>query len=164
MSIWSLTYKQSANAITVTKSFFRVFTYKMAAKITEMGQNYVTVTVWVINSAAGCQYFPPGLQLSSQPLRGLLPVSLLGEQRQDGCEQFACDCYPTASRLRFEPGPFCAWVQHANHSATGATKNRRSKELKIRSRLAGVEGPIVNSWSMMAVIVVGPVDALRRYG
>ena len=28
------------------------------------------------------------------------------------------DCYPTASRLRFEPGPFCAWVQHANHSAT----------------------------------------------
>ena len=27
-------------------------------------------------------------------------------------------CYPTASRLRFEPGPFCARVQHANHSAT----------------------------------------------
>jgi len=27
-------------------------------------------------------------------------------------------CYPTASRLRFEPRPFCAWVQHANHSAT----------------------------------------------
>ena len=27
-------------------------------------------------------------------------------------------CYPIASRLRFEPGPFCAWVQHANHSAT----------------------------------------------
>ena len=26
--------------------------------------------------------------------------------------------YPTASRLRFEPRPFCAWVQHANHSAT----------------------------------------------
>jgi len=24
----------------------------------------------------------------------------------------------TASRLRFEPGPFCAWVQRANHSAT----------------------------------------------
>jgi len=24
----------------------------------------------------------------------------------------------TASRLRFEPGPFCAGVQHANHSAT----------------------------------------------
>ena len=23
---------------------------------------------------------------------------------------------PTASWLQFEPGPFCAWVQHANHS------------------------------------------------
>ena len=22
------------------------------------------------------------------------------------------------TRLRFEPGPFCTWVQHANHSAT----------------------------------------------
>jgi len=41
-------------------------------------------------------------------LRGLLPVSLLGEQRNNGCEQFAQDCYPTASRLRFEHGPFCA--------------------------------------------------------
>jgi len=34
-------------------------------------------------------YFPPGLQLPSQPLRGLLPISLLGEQRHNGCEQFA---------------------------------------------------------------------------
>ena len=25
---------------------------------------------------------------------------------------------PTASRLRFEPGPFCVWVQRTNHSAT----------------------------------------------
>ena len=33
---------------------------------------------------------------------------LLGEHRHNGCEQFAQDCYPTASRLRFEPGPFCA--------------------------------------------------------
>jgi len=31
----------------------------------------------------------PGLQLPSQPLRGLLQISLLGEQRHDGCEQFA---------------------------------------------------------------------------
>jgi len=44
---------------------------------------------WVINPAVGCHYFPPGPQSPSQPLRGLLPVSLLGEQRQDGCEQFA---------------------------------------------------------------------------
>jgi len=51
-------------------------------------------------------------------LRGLLPILLLGEQRHDGCEQFAQDCYPTASRLRFEPGPFSARVQHANRWAT----------------------------------------------
>ena len=38
----------------------------------------------------------------------VLPISLLGEQEHSGCEQFAKDCYPTASRLRFEPGPFCA--------------------------------------------------------
>jgi len=78
----------------------------------------VSWMTWVINPAVSCHYFPPGLQLLPQPLRGLLPVSLLGEQRHDGCEQFAWDCCPTASLLRFEPGPFCAWVQHANHSAT----------------------------------------------
>jgi len=32
---------------------------------------------------------PPGLQLSPQLLRGLLPILLIGEQRHDGCEQFA---------------------------------------------------------------------------
>jgi len=37
----------------------------------------------------GCHYFLPGLKLASRPLRGLLPISLLGEQRHDGCEQFA---------------------------------------------------------------------------
>jgi len=34
-------------------------------------------------------YFPPGLQLPPQLLRGLLPILLLGEQRRNGCEQFA---------------------------------------------------------------------------
>ena len=43
----------------------------------------------VTNPAVGCHYFPPGLQLPSQPLRGLLPISLLGEQRHGACEQFA---------------------------------------------------------------------------
>jgi len=44
---------------------------------------------WVINPAVGCYYFPPGLQLPPQPLRALLPILLLGEQRHNGCEQFA---------------------------------------------------------------------------
>jgi len=39
--------------------------------------------------AVGCHYFAPGLQLPSQLLKGLLPISLLSEQRNDGCEQFA---------------------------------------------------------------------------
>ena len=43
----------------------------------------------IINPAVGCHYFPPGLQLPLQPLRGLLPILLLGEQRHNGCEQFA---------------------------------------------------------------------------
>jgi len=37
----------------------------------------------------GCHYFPSGLQLPPQHLRGLLTSLLLGEQRHDGCEQFA---------------------------------------------------------------------------
>ena len=76
---------------------------------------------WVINPAVGCHYCPPGPQLPLQPLRGLLPISLVSEQRHDGCEQFAKDCYSTASRLRFEPWPFCAWLQHTKHSATEPT-------------------------------------------
>jgi len=44
---------------------------------------------WVINPVVGCHYFLPGLQLPPQPLRGLLPNLLLGEQTHGGCEQFA---------------------------------------------------------------------------
>jgi len=33
---------------------------------------------WVINRVVGCHYFLPGLQLPLQPLRGLLPILLLG--------------------------------------------------------------------------------------
>ena len=42
-----------------------------------------------VHPAVGFYYFPPGLQLPPQPLRGLLPISLLGERRLDGCEEFA---------------------------------------------------------------------------
>jgi len=40
-------------------------------------------------SGARLPLLSPGLQLPSQPVRGLLPISLLGEQRHDGCEQIA---------------------------------------------------------------------------
>ena len=85
-----------------------------------LGSQLLSLQVpWVIKQAVGCHYLPPGLQLPSQPLRGLLPASLLSEQRHDGCEQFAQDCYPTGSQLLFEPRPgYCACVRHANHSAT----------------------------------------------
>jgi len=33
-------------------------------------------------------YFPPGPQLPPQPLRGMIPILLLGEQRHNGCKQF----------------------------------------------------------------------------
>jgi len=36
--------------------------------------------MWVINPAVDCHYFPLGLQLPPQPLRGLLPILLLGEE------------------------------------------------------------------------------------
>ena len=42
-----------------------------------------------VSHKPGCHYFPPRLQLPPQPLRGLLPVFLLGEQRHNGCKQFA---------------------------------------------------------------------------
>jgi len=41
--------------------------------------------------------------------------------------------YPTASRLRFEPGPFCARVQHAaNHSATEPSENKSQRQWRRR--------------------------------
>jgi len=66
---------------------------------------------WVINLAVGCHYFPPGLQLPPQSLRGLLPISLLGEQmginrlpktvtRQcQGCDLNPGPCAPESSTL-----------------------------------------------------------------
>ena len=62
----------------------------------------------------GCHYFPSGLQLPSQSLRGLLPISLLVNRGTMGVNSLP----KTASRLRFEPRPFCARVRHANHSVT----------------------------------------------
>ena len=39
--------------------------------------------------AGDVSHKPAGLQLHPQPLRGLLPMLLVGKQRHNGCEQFA---------------------------------------------------------------------------
>ena len=41
------------------------------------------------SSAEGLLSARPAVRLPSQPLRQLLPILLLGEQRRNGCEQFA---------------------------------------------------------------------------
>ena len=70
---------------------------------------------WVINRAVGCHYFPPGLQLPPHPLRGLLPILLLEAQWVwTVCLRLLPDSVAAAIWTR----TFCAWVQHANHSAT----------------------------------------------
>jgi len=60
---------------------------------------------WVINPAVGCHYFPPGLQLPSQPLRGLLPILLLDERGTMGVNSLP----KTVTRQRrgcdLNPGP-----------------------------------------------------------
>ena len=48
------------------------------------------IPVLVSQPAGDVSHKPGGRpQLPPQPLRGLLPVLLLGEQRHDGCEQLA---------------------------------------------------------------------------
>jgi len=60
-----------------------------------------------MNPTVGCHYISPILQLPLQPLRGLLPISLLGEQRHDGCEQLVELLGPTRQRrgCDLNPGP-----------------------------------------------------------
>ena len=59
----------------------------------------------VKNSAVGCHYFPPGLQLSSQPWQGCYQFCCL--ERHNGCEQFACPKTVTQQRrgCDLNPGP-----------------------------------------------------------
>jgi len=79
----------------------------------------------VINPAVGCHYFPPGLQLPSQPLRGLLPFRCLVNRGTIGVNSLpktvtrqrrGCDLNPGPSapesstlttRLPSHPKPTC---------------------------------------------------------
>ena len=73
----------------------------------------------------------PAVTLATQPLRGLLPISLLGEQRHDGYEQFAQDCYLTASRLRFESGPSAA---ESSMLTTRLPSHKKAKSVEIQKK------------------------------
>ena len=54
---------------------------------------------------AGDVSHEPGGRLSLLSARPAVTLATLKRAATDGCEQFAQDCYPTASQLRFEPGP-----------------------------------------------------------
>jgi len=68
-------------------------------------RQYSLQVTWIINPTVGCHYFPPGLQLPSQPLRGLLPILITGEQRLMGVNSLP----KTVTRQRrdcdLNPGP-----------------------------------------------------------
>jgi len=72
-------------------------------------------------------------------LKRTATISLLGKQKHDGCEQFASDCYPTASRLRFEvnPGPSASEsstlpTRLPSHPLTGSTDDVSPRCLTTR--------------------------------
>ena len=46
-------------------------------------------------------------------------------------------------RLQFEPKPFCAWVPHANHSATEPPKLMKSKQKTFRYLFTKQSSPSV---------------------
>jgi len=84
---------------------------------------------WVINPAVGCHYFPPGLLLPPQPLRGLL--FLLWTEAQwmwAVCLRLLPDTVATA----IWTWAFCAWFQHANHGfkSGGTKRDSRAKRAK----------------------------------
>ena len=78
---------------------------------------------WVINPAVGCHYFSPGLQLRTQPLRGLLPIWLLDERmgvnslpktvtrQRRGCDLNPGPYAPESSTLTTRlPSHLCSFV------------------------------------------------------
>ena len=75
--------KRKGSLYSITERRFRSWSRFLAVSLQ---------VTWVVTRAVCCHYrayFPPGPQLPSRPLRGLLPFSLLGEHRHGGCEQFA---------------------------------------------------------------------------
>ena len=61
--------------------------------------------VWVINPAVGCHYFPPGLQLPSQPVKGLLPIRCLVNWGTMGANSLPKTVTRQRSGCDLNPGP-----------------------------------------------------------
>ena len=74
--------------------------------------------MWIINPAVGCHYFPPGLQLPPQPLRGLLPICCLVNRRTMGVNSLP----KTVTRQRrdcdLNTGPSAPESSMLTHSST----------------------------------------------
>jgi len=101
--------------------------------------------MWVINPAVGYHYFPPGLQLPPQPLRGLLPISLLGEQRRNECKTKTVRTRQRRS-CDLNPGPT------APESSTLTTRLPSHLRLKIfmdLSKWGGAIAPWVRHWLVL---------------
>ena len=73
---------------------------------------------WVINPAVGCQYFPPGPQLPPATLKRAATNFAARWTEAQWVWTVCLRLLPDSVATAIELGPFCAWVQHANHSAT----------------------------------------------
>ena len=70
---------------------------------------FLTVSLqvtWVKNPTVGCHYFQPGLQLPPWPLRGLLPILLLGNKGTMGVNSLPKTITRQRRDCDLNPGPY----------------------------------------------------------
>jgi len=116
---------------------------------------------WVINPALGCHYFPPGLQLPPQPLRWLLPVLLFGEQRHNGCAQFASktvtrqrrDCDLTRALLRLSPARWPLGYDSTGYQSISAACAASELRLRLRNKLQCIIANTLRTANVAASII-----------
>ena len=83
----------------------------------------------VIKPTAGCHYFPPGLQLHPQPLRGLLPISLLGVNSLPKTvtrQRRGCGLNPVPSAPESRQRGYTLTTRLQSHTAVGGIKRYRN--------------------------------------
>jgi len=104
---------------------------------------------WIINLVVGCHYLQSGLQLPSQPLRGLLPFRCLVNRDTMGVNSLpkirqrrGCDLNPGPSasesstlttRLPSHPWTWCLFVNRPSHICI-ATQSLKSSISDVSSR------------------------------